>query len=176
VQLAGSWQLARDSLDSTLVTGANKCSSVLKEESILGLLVCSLIMLIVLVMETRSHANHSLEFASKFHNHSRQGSRMGRWLAVSTPGLSICNSAADSVKPTDTHTKIHTRVWLCVQFESKSKSTSIDSRPRYTHFIMNSWLGLLADTFTMMLHSPFSIICVVCYYFSYGQQLAASSG
>lgn len=61
--------------------------------------VRSLIMLIVLVMEARSHANHSLQFASKFH---KAGTRLAwvdgsmarwlvGWLARWLVGLSICN-------------------------------------------------------------------------------------
>lgn len=135
--------------------------------------VWPLIMLIVLVMEARSHANHSLHYASKFR--SRHGARMGRWLVVS---LSICNWVHSQRHLSNTHTHMHTatcHTCVCMHsessLESRAEPSRAESRP---HFIMNSWLDLLAATFIpQMLHSPFSIICVVCYYFYYGQQLGS---
>lgn len=129
--------------------------------------VWPLIMLIVLVMEARSHANHSLHYASKFR--SRHGARMGRSMACCW----LVNLQLSPQPKTHTHTQTatcHTCVCVCVHSESSLESR-VELRP---HFIMNSWLDLLAATFApQMLHSPFSIICVVCYYFYYGQQLGS---
>lgn len=137
---------------SAPVSGANECS---KRARGVGAGALALIMLIVLVMEARSHANHSLQFASKFHNRRARGSRMGRCLHWSRlPQWIGCLVVLACQSATHTHTGVAVVVCttVCEQFHYEFLA-------RLRSFVLSQ-----------MLHSPFSIICVVCYYFYYDHE------